>query len=290
MALTTVERQQRYRNKLRKGELSRIDIKLPVDTANKLGNLAEHWQCTKTEALSRCLDDAWERVTQPAIHASWPNSDDHIATLADTALLPDDLTAANTHHTQNTSSKPAHALIYQIRLTLIGVTPTVWRRLLVPVDTNIKKLHNIVQTAMGWEDYHLHRFMIFGGEYGISQAGGVSFHDNPNEVLLSGFNFQLGDSFYYEYDFGDMWEHELIIEDILDRELRKTYPVCIDGKRACPPEDTGGPGGYMYMLHVLKCKRHRDKRAIKEQIGSDFNPARFRRGEVNSELKRCQQE
>ncbi|MGE0684919.1 MAG: plasmid pRiA4b ORF-3 family protein [Candidatus Binatia bacterium] len=142
----------------------------------------------------------------------------------------------------------ASSRIYQIKVSLVGISPLIWRRLLVPDTTSIAELHYILQIAMGWEDYHLHRFQIYAKDYGISQMGGMGFSDNPWTVRLVDFGFRVHDRFTYEYDFGDNWEHDLRIEAILDPAPKKTYPICSDGKRACPPEDCGGAWQYIGIL------------------------------------------
>jgi hypothetical protein len=121
----------------------------------------------------------------------------------------------------------------------------IWRRLLVCSDSSIANLHHIIQIAMGWTDTHLHRFIIHGKQYGISQPGGLWFSDDPNQVKLSNFRFRVKEHFLYEYDFGDRWQHQIRVEAILTPHPNRFYPVCIAGKRACPPEDCGGAWAFM---------------------------------------------
>ena len=117
----------------------------------------------------------------------------------------------------------------------------VWRRLQVPETTTLAELHRVIQVAMGWEDYHLHRFQIHGRDY-----GGGGFTSGASErVPLSEFAFRPGDTFLYEYDFGDAWEHEVRVEDLLGAAPKSAVPACTGGSRACPPEDSGGPRMYM---------------------------------------------
>ncbi len=175
--------------------------------------------------------------------------------------------------------------LYQIKVSLVGISPLIWRRLLVPDSTSIAELHYIVQIAMGGEDYHLHRFQIYAKDYGISRIGGMGFADNPWEVRLTDFGFRVRDRFTYQYDFGDNWEHDLRIEAIVEPDPNKTYPICIEGNRACPPEDCGGSWQYMHILHVLKSRWSPDKRAVREWMGKSFDPAAFTRRSINAELK-----
>ncbi len=138
--------------------------------------------------------------------------------------------------------------LYQLKVSLRDVSPMIWRRLLVTSDTSMAQLHQIVQTAMGWEDLHLHRFRVYGKEYGIYREGGMLFDDDPYQVLPSSFKLRAGERFVYEYDMGDFWQHDIRLEQVLPLDLLKTYPVCIAGAGDCPPEDCGGPSGYRSLL------------------------------------------
>ena len=147
--------------------------------------------------------------------------------------------------------------VYQFKVVLRDISPMVWRRLLVTDDTSMAQLHHIVQAAMGWEDLHLHRFRVHGKEYGIYRDGGMLFDDDPYSITLSAFKLRAGERFVYEYDMGDFWQHDIRVERVLlptrptppaPVEAKKTYPVCIGGAGDCPPEDCGGPSGYMSLL------------------------------------------
>jgi hypothetical protein len=135
--------------------------------------------------------------------------------------------------------------IYQIKLALRGMSPMIWRRLLIPSDSTISNLHYIFQMAMGWDDEHLHQFRIHGKRYGIAKIGGITFSDDPDSVRLKDLGLRINERFYYEYDLTDGWQHEIRIEAILAPDPHRHYPVCIDGRRACPPEDCGGPLRFM---------------------------------------------
>jgi Plasmid pRiA4b ORF-3-like protein len=138
--------------------------------------------------------------------------------------------------------------VYQLHVWLRGISPMIWRRLLVRSDTTIAELHDVLQIAMGWADEHLHRFVIHGKAYGVAQPGGISFADDPTGVRLADFGFRPRERFRYEYDFGDGWEHVVRVERILAPDAdgaRGGYPVCVGGARACPPEDCGGSWAYL---------------------------------------------
>jgi hypothetical protein len=98
---------------------------------------------------------------------------------------------------------------------------------------------------MGWTDTHLHRFRIHGKQCGIARIGGISFSHDPHKLQLKDFRFRLNERFLYEYDFNSGWQHQIRVEAILAPEPHRCYPFCINGKRACPPEDCGGPWAFM---------------------------------------------
>ncbi len=135
--------------------------------------------------------------------------------------------------------------IYQLKIVLLGISPMIWRRLLVRSDHTIADLYHILQITMGWTDTHLYQFRIHGKTYGIARLGGISFRDNPHQVRLADLGLRLHECFFYDYDFGDHWQHQLRVEAILIPEPNCGYRVCIAGKRACPPEDCGGPWAFL---------------------------------------------
>jgi hypothetical protein len=125
---------------------------------------------------------------------------------------------------------PPVASVYQLRVVLRAVSPLIWRRVLVRGDSTLADLHAVLQAAFGWSDAHLHRFKIHGREY-----------DGIYEVRLADLGLRVTERFVYDYDLGDLWRHDIRVEQILDGEVGRTYPVCIGGRRAGPPEDCGGP-------------------------------------------------
>jgi hypothetical protein len=135
--------------------------------------------------------------------------------------------------------------VYQLRIRLCGVSPLIWRRLLVRSDSSIAELHHLIQAAFDWSDSHLHRFVIHGKDYGIAYAGGMCFNDEPKLVRLVDFGFRINERFFYEYDFSDLWRHELRLEQIVPFEPTQRYPRCTGGGRAAPPEDCGGPQAFL---------------------------------------------
>jgi hypothetical protein len=135
--------------------------------------------------------------------------------------------------------------IYQLHILLLQINPPIWRRLHVCSDSSIATLHDLLQIAFDWSDFHLHRFVIRGKEYGVSRMGCTTFRTDARKVLLSQFGFRVNERFLYEYDFGDLWKHQIRFEGIQPIRGKKIYPVCVGGACASPPEDCGGPKVYM---------------------------------------------
>jgi hypothetical protein len=135
---------------------------------------------------------------------------------------------------------PSASEIFQLKIRLLGISPMIWRRVLVPSSSSLHELHGILQVAMGWDGIHLFQFDIRAVDYGSWELHAA----NP-DIALSDFGFRKGDRFFYIYDMGDYWKHEIRIEAILDADPSKSYPICTGGAGACPPEECGGPEGYL---------------------------------------------
>ncbi len=143
------------------------------------------------------------------------------------------------------SLAPSAPVVYQLRVVLRGVSPLIWRRVLVCSDTTIADLHATFQLLLGWTDEQLNRFVVHGREYGVSHDGGIGFRDDPRHVRLADFGLRVGERFVYEYDFTDGWHHDVRVEQILPREPRRRYPSCSGGRRQVPPEECGGPWAFL---------------------------------------------
>src|SRR5262249_30670458 len=151
----------------------------------------------------------------------------------------------------------------QLKIVLKDVKPPIWRRVQVP-DGTLGDLHEGIQIVMGWEDYHLHQFIVRGTYYGPTSPDGFNLDlDTEDEegVLLSQIVYEgRRVRLRYEYDFGDGWQHEILFERTVEREPRVRYPRCVDGARACPPEDVGGPWGYADLLEAIASPKHQRHR------------------------------
>jgi hypothetical protein len=178
----------------------------------------------------------------------------------------------------------ASAEILQLKISLVGVSkPPVWRRVLVPATMRLNRLHDVIQVAMGWQDYHLHAFEAQGVDYGPSDA--ELDHVDERRVSIGDLLNAHGNRMRYVYDFGDYWQHDVVVEKVLAAEPGARYPVCLTGKGRCPPEDCGGVWGYADLRETLANPDHEEHADMLEWLGLDsaeeFDPAAFDVDEVN---------
>lgn len=179
----------------------------------------------------------------------------------------------------------ADALIYQVKITLNMTRPPIWRRIQVSNNISLSRFHNIIQTVMGWSGYHLHQFIIDGEYYGVPHPDYGFEMRNEIRVKLNRVMFAEKDKFLYEYDFGDGWEHIIVLEKILPAVSGVDYPVCLKGKRACPPEDCGGVWGYESLLETIQNPAHPEHEEMLEWVGGSFDPEAFDMEQINLDLK-----
>ena len=135
--------------------------------------------------------------------------------------------------------------VYQLRVVVRGVSPLIWRRLLLPADTTIADLHAVLQVAFGWTGTHLHRFVVQGREYGIGYVGGPSFDADPRRIRLGDLGLRPTERFTYRYDFTAGWCLDLRVEQVVPAVPGRPLPVCTGGRRAGPPEDCGGVHAFL---------------------------------------------
>ena len=176
--------------------------------------------------------------------------------------------------------------IYQIKVALRGAQPPIWRRIQVRSDITFANLHSILQSVMGWDDAHLHQFMIRGEPYGAPDRdpGEPRKAKDERKHTLSELGAGSGEKFAYTYDFGDNWEHILEIEKELPPEEGVRYPLCLAGAGACPPEDVGGIPGYESFLQALNDPNHPEHDDMLEWIGGSFDPEAFDTTKTNRKL------
>lgn len=176
--------------------------------------------------------------------------------------------------------------IYTLRVELEGIEPLIWRRLQVPTTITLPRLHSVLQVVMGWTDSHLHSFRIGDREY--SNAEDL---DEVNMLGVKGRKLDalLGDTireFVYLYDFGDSWEHRIVVESIDKAKPDWPYPLCVAGERAGPPEDVGGTGGYEDFVAAIANPGHEEHEDLLVWIGGAFDPEGFDINSVNRGLRR----
>lgn len=154
--------------------------------------------------------------------------------------------------------KASPSEIHQLKITLRYIQPPVWRRVEVPKDITLAKLHRILQVAMGWYDSHLHQFIVGKNYYGEPSLDEFSELDLKDErkVRLGQVLSKPKQRMVYEYDFGDGWEHDIVLGKVLPPDSNTRYPVCLEGAQACPPEDCGGVGGYENFLDAIRDPDH----------------------------------
>ena len=174
--------------------------------------------------------------------------------------------------------------IYQIQIVLKGSKPKIWRRILIDSDTLLIDLHKIIQTTMGWTNSHLHLFSDGYEEYSPKEFE-VEYTVDSRTVRLNQILKKEKSSINYEYDFGDNWQHTLILEKILSPDNQLQIPRCIAGRRNCPPEDCGGIWGYSEMLKILKQPDHEEYKSYMEWLDGDFDPDDFDKDKINDYLK-----
>ncbi|MCI0398777.1 MAG: plasmid pRiA4b ORF-3 family protein [Chloroflexi bacterium] len=177
--------------------------------------------------------------------------------------------------------------IYQLKVTLQGIDPPIWRRFQVRSDETFYRLHLTLQVVMGWWNYHLHQFLVNGLTITDAETlmewgeDGVSVH----QARLERYLLAEGATCTYEYDFGDSWQHELLLEKILPLQPDLLLPRCLAGARACPPEDCGGSWGYADFLEAIGKPDHEEHQSTLEWAGGHFDPEAFDLDEVNRQLR-----
>jgi hypothetical protein len=175
-------------------------------------------------------------------------------------------------------------VVYQLKITLRDSRPPIWRRVQVK-DSTLSQLHPIIQAAMGWEFSHLYSFKVDGIDYADPDMTGddLEMEDDRKAKLsrlVTGEKFK----FRYTYDFGDNWQHDIVVEKVLPPEPGKTYPVCVDGKRAGPPEDIGGVWGYVEFIEAMQDPKHPRHDEFADWFEDEFDPEVFDIDEVNRRL------
>ena len=177
--------------------------------------------------------------------------------------------------------EPIRLQIYELKIELLEIEPTIWRRVLVPGHITLAQLHEVIQAAIGWTNSHLHEFIV--GAYRYSDPD-FELEDAKSEYRyrLARLAPQVRNTIAYAYDFGDGWEHQIRVDNIIEDDKRYPgRPVCLDGKRHGPPEDCGGSVGYQTLLEAIGNKKHKEHK----ELGGNFDPEFFDLDEINSRLR-----
>jgi Plasmid pRiA4b ORF-3-like protein len=176
--------------------------------------------------------------------------------------------------------------VFQLKVTLLDTKPPIWRRVLVDGSCTLDHVHEVIQAAFGWWNYHLHEFEVGRARYGIPDPE-EDWGEPPRDDRRTRLDAIAGEgsSFRYTYDFGDGWDHRVVVEKVLSPDADTAVPACIDGRRACPPEDCGGTWGYYELLEILADPSHPEHSQRREWLGRPFDPEAFDPGEFENNLR-----
>jgi hypothetical protein len=175
--------------------------------------------------------------------------------------------------------------LLDLKITLLGIQPRVWRRFVVSPELTLDKMHRILQAVMGWRDTHLYRYRAGGCTYADPRLGLEGGSRDERAVRVSDLLSVPGSRMLYDYDFGDGWQHEIRCEGWVESDIQSPYALCASGARACPPEDCGGPPGYGDLLRALKCRRSRGEE-VHAWVGGNFDPEAFSADDANAAVAR----
>jgi pRiA4b ORF-3-like protein/uncharacterized protein DUF1841 len=185
----------------------------------------------------------------------------------------------------NSAVVPVRGAVYQVKVTLDGAKPPIWRRLRLPAATTLTQLHQVIQAAFGWEDAHLHAFEVDGRRYSRPDFELWDEAADEGTAQLQDLASHCGARLRYTYDFGDSWEHDVLVEDTLAPD-GVAHAVCLAGRRAGPPEDCGGVWGYAELCEILADPNHPDHGERVDWLGHPHDPAAFDKDAINTSLAR----
>jgi hypothetical protein len=205
-----------------------------------------------------------------------------------TTIIKADFTRQKKNRQAGSEVRPAP--VYQLKISLAFSDPLIWRRIQVPGDITLTRLHDILQLCMGWSDLHTHRFLIGKVFYAPSENSGIwatTGERCESEYKLVALENDMKWCFTYIYDFGDGWEHEIELEESLPAGKGGSHPVLLHGEQACPPENVGGIPGYEEFLNIINNPHHQHHQRIAAWYGADrFDPEYLDMAAINKGLKR----
>lgn len=175
--------------------------------------------------------------------------------------------------------------IYQLQVALKGIRPLIWRRFLIASTASLQDVHIVLQIVMGWTDSHMHEFAKGQDRYGVPDKDFPSDMHDEAKCRLDQVLKEEKEKLIYTYDFGDSWDHEIVLEKILPFETKTKLPVCLEGGRACPPEDIGGLPGYEMFLEAIADPNHPEHADMLDWLGEPFDPEHFDLAQVNELLR-----
>ncbi len=181
--------------------------------------------------------------------------------------------------------------ILQLLIILDSTEPPIWRRVQVPAKINFRELHEVLQVAMGWENLHLYEFNCEGYRIGeiLNEPELEGFGSNElldaDTTLITDLIQENSEHFHYTYDFGDFWEHTVVMEKSMPADPAVFYPYCLGGEMSCPPEDSGGIRNYYDYLEILKDRKHPEYNESRIWVGRAFDPLKFEPDKVNRRLR-----
>lgn len=177
-------------------------------------------------------------------------------------------------------------MVHQLKVSLQGIEPEIWRSFKVSSDFTFHDLHQVIQVVMGWNNFHLYEFTSKGKRIGLDLEDDFFTSDKiiPSDTItIQEVLPRKRSNIQYTYDFGDSWEHRVVVEGISKDEVL-LHPICLDGAMNCPPEDCGGVWGYVDLLGIIQDKKHPEHKEMLEWLGGKFDPNRFNIQSVNKQL------
>lgn len=177
--------------------------------------------------------------------------------------------------------------VYQLEITLRDVKPAIWRRLRVPGGIDLLSLHHAIQIAFGWTDSHLHQYTVGRVVYAMDEDAGYTGCDTREDETTLEQVAKAKSKLLYEYDFGDDWKHDIVVERVEARSPDEPAIACIAGKRSGPQEDSGGPWGYMDKLASLADKTREDHADVRDWLGARFDAEAFDIARINAKLAKA---
>jgi hypothetical protein len=174
--------------------------------------------------------------------------------------------------------------IYQMKISLDFIRPEIWRSFVVDSSILLDDFHNIIQNIMGWTNTHLYGFNIKNEDYSPIDEDSDPSEKDSKIFSLRQLELQEKDQIRYTYDFGDDWQHTIILEKVLQPDNKMQTPYCLDGARNCPPEDCGSTPGYEGIVEAMKTPKSKAAKEFIEWLGEPYDPEKFNKDEINEIL------